>query len=152
MNTLSKSKILKRNDDLTKMVEYGLNQKISRPIKQVKSKGSSWNILNTSPILMIVKKRLKPRPDKFGDPNFLKPAGNSLLAALLPLLKIRPLTVSMTMLKEFWPRKSLREVLCSKLFHTSLRLFLPKRQEAMPSENIQQQCQPNLLWLWGLAQ
>jgi hypothetical protein len=31
-------------------------------------------------------------------------------------------------------------------------LFLSKRQEAMPSENIRQQCQPNLLWLWGLAQ
>jgi hypothetical protein len=81
---------------------------------------------------MIVKKRLKPKPDKFGDLNFLKPAGNSLLAALLRLLKIRPLMVLMMKLKEFWPRRSLQEVLCSKLYHTSLRLFLSKRQEAMP--------------------
>jgi hypothetical protein len=42
---------------------------------------------------MIVKKRLKPKLDKYGDLNFLKPAGNSLLAALLLLLKIRPLMV-----------------------------------------------------------
>jgi hypothetical protein len=42
---------------------------------------------------MIVKKRLKPKPDKFGDLNFLKPVGNSLLAALLLLLKIRHLMV-----------------------------------------------------------
>jgi hypothetical protein len=93
---------------------------------------------------MIVKRKLKTKPDKFGDPSFLKPAGNSLPAALLPLRKIKHLMVLMIKPKACSPRKNLPEVLSSKLYHMSLRLFLPKRQEAIPSENIHQQCRLNL--------
>lgn len=148
MNTSKKNKILKRKEDLMKTVECGLNQKISPPIKPVKSKRNLWKTLNTWLISMTAKRKQNPKPDKSGSLNFLKPVGNTLLVASILLQKISSLMGSMMMPKECWPKKNNQKVSYSKRSHINRHLFLRKRPEATRLENIQQQCQPNLSSLW----